>query len=266
MAKSPMPAVFVGHGSPMYVLQPNRYTAAWRELAQSIPRPRAILAVSAHWMTRGTAVTAMAHPPTIHDFGGFPRALHEVQYPAPGDPALARRVQALLAPAAVALDEGWGLDHGTWSILMHAYPAADIPVVQLSLDLTRPPRDHYELARRLSPLRDEGVLILGSGNVVHNLGEARWNEGAPAHPWASRFSDEVRACLAGGRPEALFDYGALGAHATLSVPTPEHLLPLFHVAAQRRPGESFAFPVDGVELGSIGMLSVALGLEADRDG
>jgi 4,5-DOPA dioxygenase extradiol len=254
-----MPAVFLGHGSPMNTLEQNRYTQAWRTLGETLPRPRAILAVSAHWQTRGTAVTAMDTPRTIHDFHGFPRALFEVQYPAPGDPALAARVRELLAPLPVALDHDWGLDHGTWSVLAHVYPAADVPVVQLSLDATSSPREHHALATRLAPLRDEGVLIVGSGNVVHNLGRMQWDEGARPCDWAQRFNDRVRAALAAGDHDALIDLPAHGQAAALSVPTVEHYLPLLYVIAQQQAGERATIPVDGIEHGSIGMLATVVG-------
>jgi len=166
---SRMPVVFFGHGSPMNTLERNQYTESWRWLGSSIPKPKAILCISAHWYTEGTAVTAMEKPKTIHDFYGFPQALFDVQYPAPGDPKLASRLRELLAPVDVEMDESWGLDHGTWSVLKHSYPGAEIPVVQLSIDGTQPPQFHYETGRRLAPLRDEGVLVAGSGNVVHNL-------------------------------------------------------------------------------------------------
>jgi 4,5-DOPA dioxygenase extradiol len=254
-----MPAVFIGHGSPMNTLEQNRYTDAWRELGRHLPRPRAILAVSAHWITRGSAVTAMGRPRTIHDFGGFPRELFEVKYPAPGDPALAERVRELLAPVPVQADKSWGLDHGTWSVLAHLYPNADIPVVQLSLDAAQSPAYHYELARKLGPLRDEGVLILGSGNVVHNLGRMNWSEDSPPYEWAVRFNDKVRAQLAARAHEPLIDYLTLDPGAHLSVPTPEHYLPLLYVIAQQGKDDSLSLPVDGIEYGSIGMLSVAVG-------
>lgn len=256
-----MPAVFFGHGSPMNTLEHNRYTDAWQQLGRRLPRPKAILAVSAHWYIRGTMVTAMPQPRTIHDFGGFPRELYEVQYPAPGDPALAARVRELLAPLAVESDRtSWGLDHGTWSVLAHVYPQADVPVVQLSLDGTQPPRYHYELARRLTPLREEGVLLVGSGNVVHNLGRIQWAEDAKPYDWATRFNTMVRECLQARDHATLIDYAALGADARLSVPTPDHYLPLLYVIAQQADDESASLPVDGIEHGSIGMLAVAVGL------
>ena len=260
MTTATMPAVFFGHGSPMNALERNRYSEAWRRIGATAPRPKAILAVSAHWMTRGTAVTAMERPRTIHDFGGFPRELFAVQYPAPGDARLAERVRHLLAPVDVRPNHDWGLDHGTWSVLVHVLPGADVPVVQLSLDATCSPRDHYELAARLAPLRDEGVLILGSGNVVHNLGMMQWGENAPPYDWAQRFSAAARAAMFAGAHDRLIDYDNLDREARRSVPTPEHYLPLLYVLALQRRGEVLSFPVDGIEHGSIDMLSVAVGL------
>ena len=255
---SRMPAMFFGHGSPMNALEYNRYTETWRRLGESVPKPKAILSVSAHWYTRSTAVTAMEQPRTIHDFGGFPQELFEVRYPAPGDPALAERVRELLAPVDVQLDKTWGLDHGTWSVLVHMFPNADIPVVQLSIDGTKPPRFHYELAQRLAPLRDEGVLIVGSGNVVHNLGRIQWTEGAEPYNWAVRFNDTVRGHLATHEHGPLIDYAALGEDARLSVPTPDHYLPLLYVIAQQGENETISLPIDGIEYGSIGMLTMVL--------
>jgi len=259
-AAARMPVIFFGHGSPMNTLERNRYTEAWRTLGAAVPKPKAILAVSAHWFTRGTAVTAMARPKTIHDFGGFPQALFDVQYPAPGDPALAARVRDLLAPLPVHLDQSWGLDHGTWSVLAHAFPAAGIPVVQLSMDGSKPARFHYELGRQLAPLRDEGVLIVGSGNVVHNLMLMQRGEGVPAFDWARRFNEGVRAALASRSHEALIEFERMGEDARLSVPTPEHYLPLLYIAALQAEDETMAFIVDGYEAGSLGMLTAAAGM------
>jgi 4,5-DOPA dioxygenase extradiol len=256
-----MPAIFFGHGNPMNALATNDWTRAWSALGAAIPRPRAILAISAHWYLPGTHVTAMRQPRTIHDFGGFPRELYEVRYPAPGDPPLAQRVRDLLAPADVTLDENWGLDHGTWSVLVHVYPDADIPVVQLAIDETKPPAYHYELAKRLAPLRDEGVLIVGSGNVVHNLEAYAWGRHAAGHQfdWAVRFESRARTLLETHDHGPLIDYESMGQDAVLSVPTPEHYLPLLYVIATQHDDERVTFPVEGGDGGSISMLSVQVG-------
>jgi 4,5-DOPA dioxygenase extradiol len=255
-----MPAVFVGHGNPMNAIERNRYTDAWSALGRSIPRPKAVLAISAHWYVPGTFVTAVQAPRTIHDFGGFPRELYEIGYPAAGDPALASRVQKLLAPTLVHRDESWGLDHGTWSVLVHMYPEADIPVVQLSIDETQPPAFHYDLGRRLAPLRDDGVLVLGSGNLVHNLHAYAWGR-RPAEPfaWAVRFEKRVREWIAAADHAPLVDYENQGSDALLAVPTPDHFLPLLYVLGLERPEESAAFPVEGVDGGSVSMLCVRIG-------
>ncbi len=260
MTGARMPAVFLGHGSPMNTLARNRYTESWRAIGRSVPQPRAILCVSAHWCTRGTAVTAMAEPRTIHDFRGFPQALFQVQYPARGDAALAARVRELLAPLDVALDQSWGLDHGAWSVLVHAYPDASVPVVQLSMDANRPPEHHYRAGRRLLPLRDEGVLVLGSGNVVHNLMQMDRAEGAAPFDWAVRFDAKVRESLDARDHAALVAYDKLGADADLSVPTPEHYLPLLYVAALQEDSDALSYPVEGIESGSLSMRSVRIGV------
>lgn len=255
-----LPAIFFGHGNPLNALQQNSYTQAWRALGNSLARPKAILCVSAHWFVPQTGVTIITAPRTIHDFGGFPRELYEVKYPAPGDPGLARRVQKLLAPLAVNLDESWGLDHGTWSVLCHVYPQADIPVVQLSIDETRPPAFHYEIGRRLAPLRDEGVLIMGSGNLVHTLHAYAWGRHAvEPFDWAVRFERSVREMLVAGEHAPLIDYEKLGRDAMLSIPTPDHYLPLLYALATRQQGEAVSFPVTGVDGGSISMLTVRVG-------
>ena len=256
-----MPAVFFGHGNPMNALARNAWTEGWAAVGASVPRPEAVLCVSAHWYLPATLVTAQASPRTIHDFGGFPRELYEVQYPAPGSPALARRVRELLAPAgAVGLDERWGLDHGAWSVLCHVFPRADVPVVQLGIDETQPAPFHYELARRLAPLRDEGVLIVGSGNIVHNLHAYAWGrQVVEPLDWAARFDARARELLAAKDHSPLVDYESLGRDATLSAPTPDHYLPLLYVIAQQREGEEVTFPVEGFDGGSISMLSVRIG-------
>jgi 4,5-DOPA dioxygenase extradiol len=254
-----MPALFVGHGSPMQAIEPNRHTAVWVQLGRELARPRAILCVSAHWYTRGSGVTTSERPRTIHDFYGFPAELYRCQYPAPGSPELAARVQALLAPDSVhGVADDWGLDHGSWSVLLHMYPGADIPVVQLSIDGARPAADHYELGRRLAPLRDAGVLILGSGNVVHNLRAMQRADAAPAAALATEFNDAVRGAVLAREHGALIDYARLGRAAAFSVPTPDHYLPLLYVLGAGTDADSITLPTDGIELGSISMLSVLL--------
>lgn len=251
------PAIFLGHGSPMNAIERNRYTEAWAAIGKRFAKPKAILAISAHWYIRGTAVTAMAKPPVIHDFGGFPPALHAFEYPAPGDPALAARVKTLLAPLSVRLDEEWGLDHGTWSVLTHVYPKADVPIVQLSIDGTQPAHYHYELGQRLAALRDEDIMLVGSGNVVHNLRVMRRTSDGHAYPWAMQFNETVRGHLQSGDHAPLIGYQALGDAARMSIPTAEHYLPLLYVAGARRQGDTTTILTDGIELASISMLSVA---------
>ncbi len=258
-AMESMPAVFVGHGNPMNVIQRNRWTEGWIALGAALPRPRAILVVSAHWYLPATMVTAMPYPRTIHDFGGFPQELFEVQYPAPGDPALAARVQDLLAPLPVRFDEEWGLDHGAWSVLYHIFPKADIPVVQLSIDRTQQLTFHYEIGKLLAPLRNEGILILGSGNLVHNLITYQWDQPeVSAFDWASRFEEKVRSLLQAGKDTQLIDYPALGTDAQRSVPTPDHYLPFLYVLGSRRKGEVISFPIEGFDGGSMSMLAIQI--------
>lgn len=255
-----LPAIFFGHGNPMNAIQTNAYTEAWSEIGRRLPRPRAILSISAHYYTSNTAVTVSTNPRTIHDFGGFPRELFAVQYPAPGDPALARRVQQLLAPVPVEIDEHWGLDHGTWSVLRHVYPHADVPIVQLSINENEPAQFHYDIGRRLAPLREEGVLIVGSGNVVHNLHAYAWGR-HPAEPydWTLKFEDHVKDLLSSGDHHSLVAYETLGREAMLSVPTPDHYLPLLYVIGSQTKADALAYPVEGVDGGSISMLAVQLG-------
>lgn len=255
-----LPTLFLGHGNPMNALHDNPWTQAWAALGERLPRPRAVLSVSAHLYLPETAVTAMAAPRTIHDFGGFPRELFEVQYPAPGDPDLARRVDELLQPLEVRADHSWGLDHGTWSVLRHVFPAADIPVVQLSIDNSQPSAFHYGLGQLLRPLRDEGVLLVGSGDVVHNLHAYAWGR-HPVEPfdWALRFEALARELMQRGEHQPLLDYELLGRDAELSIPTPDHFLPLLYVLGASAPGEPVSFPVEGMDGGSISMLSVQLG-------
>lgn len=249
------PAIFFGHGSPMNALG-GPYVAAWRELGEAIGKPKGVVMISAHWETRGLGVTAEAQPKTIHDFGGFPAELHAVQYPAPGSPELAARVAELTKAHAT---ESWGLDHGTWSVLVHVWPDADVPVVQLSLDRTLTARQHYELAKALNPLRDEGIVIAGSGDFVHNLRTwKRAGEDSP-YPWAITFNEAVKAAFVSGDHDALIDWVHLAEDAQLSVPTDEHYLPLLYVAAQQRPGEAISFFNDEITGGSISMTGVRIG-------
>jgi len=255
-----MPAVFFGHGNPMNALEHNAWTDAWTAMGAAIPRPKAVLSISAHWYIPATLVTVMGRPRTIHDFGGFPEELYNVSYPAPGSPELAGRVQELLASVGVESDDRWGLDHGTWSVLCHVFPRADVPVVQLSIDGTKPPSFHYEMGRMLAPLRDEGVLVIGSGNTVHNLQAYAWGQhDVTAFDWATRFEEHVRGCLIKGEDGPLIDYQSFGRDATLSVPTPDHYLPLLYVLALKREGDDLAFPVGGLDGGSVSMLTVQIG-------
>ena len=255
-----MPAVFVGHGNPMNAISQNAYTEGWSKLGKAMPRPKAILSVSAHWYLPETLVMANLAPETIHDFGGFPQELYEVEYNAPGSPALAKQVKNLLAPGSVKLDKSWGLDHGTWSVLKHVFPNADIPVVQLSINEIKPPQFHYDLGKKLAPLREEGILILGSGNLVHNLHTYAWGrDGVDPYDWATRFETQAREFLRLGDDARLVEYERLGHDAMLSIPTPDHYLPLLYVIATRQDGEKVSFPVQGIDGGSISMLACQIG-------
>ncbi len=255
-----MPALFIGHGNPMNAISTNAYTEAWAAMGGSVPKPKAVLCISAHWYVPAVGVTAMERPKTIHDFGGFPPELFAVQYPAPGSPELAERVNELLGGDVIMDTVRWGLDHGTWSVLCHVFPEADVPVVQLSIDETKPAEWHYELARQLQPLRDEGILIVGSGNLVHNLHAYAWGRHVPEPlDWAVRFETAARRLMLAGDHEPLINYELMGQDAQLAAPTPDHYLPLLYVLAQQREGDEVTFPVEGVDGGSISMLSVRIG-------
>ncbi len=255
-----LPAIFFGHGNPMNAVTTNRYTQAWQRIGGQITRPKAILSISAHWFVPGTGITVSTSPRTIHDFGGFPRELYQVRYPAPGDPDLARRVQEMLSPLPVEPDDSWGLDHGTWSVLTHVYPDADVPVVQLSIDERQPGAFHFEVGKKLAPLREEGILIVGSGNLVHNLHAYAWGRHMPdPYDWAVRFETEAKQRMLAGEYKSLINYERLGPEAILSVPTPDHYLPMLYVLGAWQQGERIQFPVEGVDGGSISMLAVQIG-------
>ena len=255
-----MQAIFFGHGNPMNAVSQNAWTAGWAEFGKSVRKPKAVLCISAHWYIPALAVTAMEWPRTIHDFGGFPRELFEYQYPAPGSPDLATRVNDLLGGEAHLDDRQWGLDHGTWSVLCHVFPNADIPVVQLSIDDTQEAGWHYELAKKLAPLRNEGILIVGSGNLIHNLHTYAWgrHDVAPLD-WALRFEETARNLMIGGDHGPLINYETLGKDAHLSAPTPDHYLPLLYILALQQSTDDITFPVEGFDGGSISMTAVRVG-------
>jgi len=255
-----MPAIFFGHGNPMNALYRNAWTEGWAEIGRGIPRPKAILCISAHWYIPTLAMTAMQQPRTIHDFGGFPRELFEFEYPAPGSPELATRVVELLDEEVYSDERQWGLDHGTWSVFCHVFPDADVPIVQLSIDETKSAGWHYQLAKRLAPLRDEGVLIAGSGNLIHNLHTYAWGKhDVEPFEWALRFEETARRLMISGEHEPLINYESLGKDALLSAPTSDHYLPLLYVLAQRRDDDDVSFPVEGFDGGSISMTTVQIG-------
>ncbi len=256
-----MPAIFIGHGSPMNAIADNPYTKAWETLGKTLPRPKAILVISAHWYTRGTAVTSMLKPKTIHDFGGFPDELYQIQYPAPGSPELAKKVAKILAPEPIHLDEQeWGLDHGTWEILVRMYPKADIPVIQLSIDGTKPAVWHHELGQKLAVLREEGVLIMGSGNVVHNLRAMNWqNADTEPYPWAISFEQFVYDNLRSHEiPHPLTD-GLERVDGQLSNPSPEHFLPILPILGTWDGEEPIVTPIEGIVSASLSMMSIIIG-------
>jgi 4,5-DOPA dioxygenase extradiol len=252
-----LPALFVGHGSPMNAIEDNRWSRGWAEMGATLRRPDAILCVSAHWQTNGVMVTAMDKPKTIHDFYGFPDELATKQYPAPGAPALARKTRDIVHKAPIALDDGWGLDHGTWSVLAKMFPRADVPVFQLSLDGGQAPAWHYELARELRALREQGVLIIGSGNIVHNL--RLLNRNTSAFDWATEFDMQVKALIDKGDHRGLADYAKLGRAAQLSVPTNEHYLPLLYALAVKNDTDTVKYFNEGMTMGSISMRSLVIG-------
>ena len=257
-----MPVLFLGHGSPMNAIEENEFVAGWREAGKTIPLPSAILCISAHWETRGTFVTAMEKPRTIHDFGGFPQKLFDVQYPAPGSPELASNVIKIITKTEVGLDQKWGLDHGCWSVVKHLYPAADVPVIQMSLDYYQTSKAHYNLAKELAFLRMKGVLIIGSGNIVHNLGRVAWdelNESGFAFDWATEANETMKKFILNGDHKQLIDYKSLGKAFDLAIPTPEHFLPLLYILALKEEHEGVTIFNDQTVAGSLSMTSVKIG-------
>lgn len=254
-----MPVLFVGHGNPMNAIEENEFSKAWDGLGKSLPKPSAILCVSAHWETRGTFVTAMQKPKTIHDFGGFPQELFDVQYPASGNPTLAKEIKETLKKTDAGLDESWGLDHGCWSVVKKMYPGADIPVLQLSLDYTKPAQWHYDLAKELSTLRKKGVLIIGSGNMVHNLSMVNWqNLNGPGYDWALEINETFKRLISQKDHKALINYGSLGKAAQLAIPGPDHWLPLIYSLALQDEKDELSFFNDKTLAGSLSMTSVKL--------
>jgi 4,5-DOPA dioxygenase extradiol len=256
-----MPVLFLGHGSPMNAIEENEFVQGFRSISSEIKTIRAILVVSAHWETKGTRVTAMENPPTIHDFGGFPKELYEVQYPAPGNPQLAKDIKKTANSAEVSLDEKWGLDHGAWTVIKHMFPNADIPVVQLSLDYNKSPKQHYELARELSRLRNKGILIVGSGNIVHNLRLIHWQKLNEyyGYDWALEANEKIKQFILEGNHQALINYNKHGKAFELSIPTPEHYLPLLYALALQDANEDIKLFNDKPVAGSLFMTSVKIG-------
>jgi 4,5-DOPA dioxygenase extradiol len=257
-----MPVLFIGHGSPMNGIEDNAFSKTWAKLGAEIPKPKAVLVVSAHWLTNGTHITAMEAPKTIHDFGGFPQALFDVQYPAPGNPELALETSKLITSTSVGLDHDWGLDHGTWTVVRHMYPNADIPVLQLSIDYSKPPQYHYELAKELAALRKKGVLIIGSGNMVHNLRMVAWdklNEPEFGYDWAQEINQVFKEKIVAGDAQSLIQYERLGSAAKLAIPTPDHYYPLLYTLGLQDKTDAIDFFNDKAVGGSLTMTSVRIG-------
>jgi len=256
------PVLFIGHGSPMNGIEENEFSKIWAKFGREISKPKAVLVISAHWLTKGTHVTAMENPKTIHDFGGFPQALFEVQYPAKGSPALAQETVQLIHSTKVGLDHDWGLDHGTWTVVRHMYPNADIPVLQLSIDYNKPPQYHYELAKEIAALRKKGVLIIGSGNMVHNLGMVAWdklNQTNYGFDWAIEMNEVFKKAISEGNHKALIDYEKLNKAAKLAIPTPDHYYPLLYTLALQNSKDELSFFNDKMVGGSLTMTSVKIG-------
>lgn len=256
-----MPVLFLGHGSPMNAIEENEFVAGFRNMGKTITKPNAILCVSAHWETKGTFVTAMENPTTIHDFGGFPKALFDVQYPALGSPDLARETKSLIKTTEIGLDDKWGLDHGAWSVIKHLYPDADVPVIQLSLDYNQPPQYHYDLARQLKSLREKGVLIIGSGNMVHNLSMVEWKRlnDTFGYDWAIEANEKMKKFILNGDHQSLINFRAQGKTFDLAIPSPEHYLPLIYSLALKEENEKVTLFNDKAVAGALTMTSVKIG-------
>lgn len=257
-----MPILFLGHGSPMNAIEENQFVEGFRKVGKTIPKPNAILCISAHWLTKGTKVTAMGLPPTIHDFGGFPKALFDVQYPAPGSPELAKETQQILSPIAVELDDSWGLDHGAWSVIKHLYPNADIPVIQMSIDYNQPMNYHFELANKLQSLREKGILIIGSGNIIHNLRMvdfANMDKDNYGYDWAIEVREKVNGFLLDGNYNPLIQYEKQSKAFQLAIPTPDHYIPLLYILGLQEKNEQLSLFNDKLVAGSLSMTSVKIG-------
>ena len=257
-----MPVLFIGHGSPMNGIEDNEFSQRWKAMAKEIPLPKAVLVISAHWLSKGTRITAMDLPRTIHDFGGFPQELFDVQYPAPGDVRLASETKSLITSTEVVLDHDWGLDHGAWTIIRHMYPDANIPVLQLSIDYSKGPQYHYDLAKELYGLRKKGVLIIGSGNMVHNLRMVAWdklNETEYGYDWALQMNEKFKELIGNGNHDQLINYSALGREAALAIPTPEHYWPLLYSLSLKGNNDDISFFNDKAVGGSLTMTSVKFG-------
>jgi 4,5-DOPA dioxygenase extradiol len=258
-----MPVLFLGHGSPMNAIEENEFVTGWINIGKTIPKPTAILCISAHWETRGTYVTAMERPPTIHDFGGFPKVLFDVNYPAPGSPGLAMEIKNIIQKTGVGLDEKWGLDHGCWSVVRHLFPKADVPVIQLSMDYYQPPQYHYDLAKELSPLRKKGILIIGSGNIVHNLGMVAWDkidEPGFGYDWALEANEKIKKFILANDHNSLIDYKSQGRAINMAIPTPDHFLPLLYSLALKEENEIVNIFNDKAVAGSLTMTSLKIGI------
>ncbi len=258
-ATETMPLLFVGHGSPMNAIEQNEFATGWQQTARNLPTPSAILCISAHWETRGTFITAMEKPKTIHDFGGFPQALFDVEYPAPGNPVLAETAQNLITSTEAKLDKAWGLDHGCWSVIKHMYPNADIPVLEMSMDFTQSPQWHYNLAKELATLRQKGVLIIGSGNIVHNLRTIDWRNPNGGFDWAVEANEKMKRSILNNEHHSLINYHTLGTEMRLAIPTPEHYIPLLYTLGLKTENEAVSIFNDKTVMGSISMASVKIG-------